>query len=164
MVSSRYSGQVIDGACLAELPLDHGDVRLDCVPGSSTLLMAQKSIPRRFFSYDTGSTETLIVDLGPDFDATRHEFVCDRFPAIGLQIASMRILYLSRTAQGEVRLKRRPEKHWLRPSREVYQVSAQLRFQAPVFDRAGFGEVTIDWHFSVPVALLHATYTARPMN
>lgn len=154
MVSSRYSGRVMAGARLVESPLDHGGVRLDTAPGSSTLLMAEKVIPRRFFTYDTGSIETLIVDLGSDFDPTRDEIVRDHFPAIGLQIASMRILYLSRTAQGEVRLKRHHQKLWWRRSREVYQVSARLHFQAPVLDRGEFGEVTIDWHVVVPVTSL----------
>ena len=118
------------------------------VPKATVLIMA-RTTPRRFFTYDTGRNETLFIELGRDFDPACESFVADRFPAVGLQIANMRIIYRSRRATGELRLNRRLEKRWLRPSREVFDVSANLRFDEPALDIAGFGEVEIDWRLTV---------------
>lgn len=149
MARSYFSGRLASMSALTETPLSDGGVRLDAAPGKATVLIMARTTPRRFFTYDTGRNETLFIELGHDFDPACESFIADRFPAVGLQIANMRIIYRSRRATGELRLNRRLEKRWLRPSRDVFDVSANLRFDEPALDIAGFGEVEIDWRLTV---------------
>jgi len=148
-----FSGMLAAASQLSETPLPHDEVRLELIPGENTVLVAKKVKPRRFFTYDTGSTETLFVDLGPNFDPQREAFVLEHFPAAGLQIASMRILYRSRRASGRLELRRALKKPWFGGAQAVFDVSVNLLFDEPTLDRAGLGAVPVDWQLSIPADL-----------
>ncbi|MGX1787140.1 hypothetical protein ACWIGM_10400 [Bosea sp. NPDC055332] len=145
-----FSGKLAAASQLSEMPLPQGGVRLELIPGQSTVLVAEKVKPRRFFTYDTGSKTTLFVDLGPSFDPQREVFVLEQFPAASLQIASMRILYRSRRASGRLELRKGLKRQWFGKAFATFDVSINLLFDEPQLDQAGLGAVPVDWRLSIP--------------
>jgi hypothetical protein len=149
MRRETLEGRLVAGARLVEAATPAGAPRLELAPGGSVFLAATRRRPRRFLTYDTGSVESLFVDLGADFDPGAPPARIDAWREIGFLIAGMRIVYLARSARGSVAFHRESGRGWFGRRGAHLRVAAQLSFDQPDHDVGGLGAVGIDWRFPV---------------
>src|SRR5882724_6203323 len=117
--------------------------RIDIVSGDHRVLVAERHRHRRFFTYDTGLVETLFVEFDHSLDLGRETFSLTNWQAIGLQIISQRVVYLSMTAIGTLNFQRRRESRFLRPALDRLDVVTSLQFSAPLLDNLHEGAITV---------------------
>ncbi|MBO9545436.1 hypothetical protein [Caulobacter sp.] len=150
--------RLVGAAQLVEPDPSDGQTPFQLAPGNSVVLVATDRRPRRFLTYDTGATDTLMVDLGPGFDPTQPPDRITRWRAIGFSVVGMRPTYVAREADGDISFAM-TRSSWLGLGEPQVEILVKLGF-TPTLDRSRVGRLTIDWRLTAP-AKLQADALAR---
>ncbi|MDN5201283.1 hypothetical protein QQ008_07920 [Fulvivirgaceae bacterium BMA10] len=130
---------------LDESGIDNPNVTIGT--GSNIVLSVEQRKAARFYTYDTGSIEYIYFELAPEQIAEGDSWLLTSWVNAFYIKGSMKLLYISNSAHGQVKLSRHLRKPLFRKSYHEYRGNLDLEFSDPLLNLGQQEKIRIQWPF-----------------